>query len=270
MTEIKMAYKKDKDGFYIIAENVGVTLSGNLEFNKNNLLEALSTTKARVKGVAIKEGLSKNNIYYTSEELHKAVPTFREKPILKNHSNDTDNMVGRLEDATSISYGKQINYSGWVSDKKTIEAIKEGLIKEVSIGARCQKLVKIKEDDDISYARGIEILELSLVAMPGVSGTSVQIANESYNNRDELIKTYLKLTNSLGVQALNTSKLSIDTIKKLNEFLLLNLNTKKEKEIKKVETKTRIVTEQNNDAVERFNGYIIEPSNLGGYAFYKK
>ena len=113
-------------------------------------------------------------------------------------------------------------------------------------------------------------MELSLVAMPGVSGTSVQIANESYNNRDELIKTYLKLTNSLGVQALNTSKLSIDTIKKLNEFLLLNLNTKKEKEIKKVETKTRIVTEQNNDAVERFNGYIIEPSNLGGYSFYKK
>ena len=117
-----------------------------------------------IKGVAINETTTLNNVKYVAEELEKAAPTFRNVPILLDHVNEVKNIVGRTtENVNFNSTDKRIDFEGKIMDKDIREMIKDGRIGSVSIGARVQDLTE--EEDGSMKAIGVQGLEISLVAV---------------------------------------------------------------------------------------------------------
>ena len=131
--------------------------------------------KINVNGIAIREGVSRNGVLYSKEELAKFAPTLANKPILKDHKSEVDSTVGLVTASESIDNGSSVNYTGWVKEDatKVVEKIEDERIKEVSIGAIVGRLVKESEDSDVMIAKDIRGMELSLTPTPGVQGTSI-------------------------------------------------------------------------------------------------
>jgi len=121
-----------------------------------------------IKGVAINETTTLNNVKYVAEELQKAAPSFRDKPILLDHKNEIKNIVGRTTENVNFNPTfNRIDFEAKIMDKDIKEMIKDGRIGSVSIGAKVQDLVE--EEDGSMKAVGIKGLEISLVAVPGDS-----------------------------------------------------------------------------------------------------
>ena len=137
-----------------------------------------------ISGVAVRAGVSRNNIKYLPEELKSFAPTLSNRPILKDHDARVDNSIGLVTKAFSNNGGEAVNYSGWIKEDGTgvTEKIKDGRIKEVSIGAMATRLVKESDDSDILIAQGLIGLELSLTPTPGVMGTSITHTLENLRN----------------------------------------------------------------------------------------
>ena len=142
--------------------------------------------KIKISGIAINEGVSRNGVKYTAEELHKFAPTLSGKPILKDHVSDTDNAIGLVELGESVNGGREVSYKGWIKEDGSgiIEKIEDGRIKEVSIGAIAEKMVKESKDSDILTAKGLHALELSTTPTPGIVGTSLK--KETTETNEEL------------------------------------------------------------------------------------
>jgi hypothetical protein len=137
---------------------------------------AIEKNTVKVNGIAIRVGISKNGIKYTPENLQATAHELNDKPILKDHKALTDNTIGRT---TSAKYSEEaISFEGWVKEDGTgiTERIADGRIKEVSIGASVERLVKETSDDDCVIAEGIHYLELSTTPTPGVIGTSIALS----------------------------------------------------------------------------------------------
>ncbi|MCH8147178.1 MAG: HK97 family phage prohead protease, partial [Planctomycetes bacterium] len=64
---------------------------------------------------------------------------------------------------------------GWVKEdgSNLLEKIKDGRLKEVSIGAVVGRLVKENLDDDFFIAKDIKAMELSITPTPANVGTSI-------------------------------------------------------------------------------------------------
>ncbi len=122
----------------------------------------------KIKGIAINETTTRNGVEYRGEELEKSVHTLRNKPILKDHKNEIDGIVGRTtENVLFDSTNRNIMFEGVIMDKNVQEMISDGRINSVSIGAMVSDLEKNEAHDHETFtARGIEFIELSLVAVP--------------------------------------------------------------------------------------------------------
>ena len=125
-----------------------------------------------IRGIAINETTTLNNVKYVSEELQKAAMSFRDVPILLDHKNEVGSIVGRTtENVTFNPSFKRIEYEAKIMDEKIKEMIKDGRIKNVSIGAKVEDLVE--EEDGSMKAIGIKGLEISIVAVPGDNQASL-------------------------------------------------------------------------------------------------
>lgn len=119
-----------------------------------------------ITGVAINETTTLNNVKYVSEELQKATESFRDVPILLDHKNEVKNIVGRTTENVMFNNSlSRIEYEAKIMDNDIKEMIKDGRIKNVSIGAKVNDLVE--ESDGSMKAIGIHGLEISIVAVPG-------------------------------------------------------------------------------------------------------
>jgi len=126
-----------------------------------------------IKGVAINETTTRNGITYVASELQEAAPSFRNKPIMTDHSGSIKDIVGRTtENVNFNSANKSIDFEGRIMDSKIKEMINDGRITDVSIGAKVSDLVKNEKDGSI-VAVGMEGLEISLVAVPGDPGANL-------------------------------------------------------------------------------------------------
>lgn len=299
--------------------------------------------KIQVKGTAIVEGKSRNNVMYLAEELDKFAPTMVGRPILKDHENFTDNVIGKITNARSIDGGKSVEYEGWIVEDGSgiIDKVQDGRISEVSIGANAARLLKEKEDDDCIIAEGLGCLELSTTPVPGVVGTSMasrenytaeQIKSiihenlaientikESHSNshsqlsenykevinmesaenknvseammaesvelkaklaestkmiadlkeaqRQDAIAAYKAKASAKGVTEMDVSGFAIETVKALSAQLD---NVKVAEASKPVaQAKTEEVAESAKTS-NAFDNYVVERSELGGFAFYRK
>lgn len=126
-----------------------------------------------IRGIAINSTTTRNGITYEAAELEASASTLKNKPILKDHENLIDNIVGRTtENVIFDGVSQSILFEGRIKDKKAQEQIKEGLVTSVSIGAMVKEVEEVTEEsadgEDIKklVARGIDFVELSLVAVP--------------------------------------------------------------------------------------------------------
>ena len=137
-----------------------------------------------IQGSAINATVTRNNISYIDEELEPAAQSLSEKPLLKDHDNKTDSVVGKVVKSYYNSDKKAVMFKAQVMDKKIKEMIRDGRLNNVSIGARAK--LDEAEEDGPKIARNIEFLELSIVPIPGDSKANFsQALAESYNKESD-------------------------------------------------------------------------------------
>lgn len=143
-----------------------------------------------IRGVAIKEGEMLNGEIFMAEELELAAPSFRNKPILLDHKNEIKNIAGRTTNNCYYdSEHKAIVFEAIINDEDIIAMIIDGRITQVSIGAVCKDIVK---EGETNVIRGINGMELSLVAITGCPSAQITFAQTVKNSYDNMITEFIK------------------------------------------------------------------------------
>ena len=144
-----------------------------------------------IKGIAINETTTSNGHKFIAEELQKASTHLIGKKLLVDHRNEVDAIKGIVRNSWWNSTDKRIEFEGIVKDKITQEMIKDGRLSDVSIGAYAKDL--IKEEDGSYIAKGLELMELSFVAIPADSKANFATAMQTnYNLKESLIFEMVK------------------------------------------------------------------------------
>ncbi len=142
----------------------------------------------KISGICVREGISRNGRKYIATELNKFSKTMAGRPILRDHEATISSAIGTITKSESVDNGKIITYEANIFDdgEGTIEKIKRGILKEVSIGAIAGKIVKEKDAEDVIIPMDLECLELSLVVCPGNKNTSININTEENYTEEQL------------------------------------------------------------------------------------
>ena len=85
--------------------------------------EAVEDKVFRIEGVAIEETTSRNNVTYEVDELSKAADSLIGVPLLKDHDNTIDSIVGRVTEA--YMDGKQLKFRAEVIDESVQKKIQK-------------------------------------------------------------------------------------------------------------------------------------------------
>jgi hypothetical protein len=132
------------------------------------VLEKIVDKPLRIRGVAMTAGMSRNFNIYTSEELQAFASKLVGSPVYIEHVS-VGNAVGKT---TKTEWdGQSLWYEAEIYDDETAEKIRKGLVQHVSIGADYETLDII----DGKIPHGLHNAELSLVAVPGIPETNLQI-----------------------------------------------------------------------------------------------
>jgi hypothetical protein len=130
--------------------------------------EKVTDKPLKIRGVAMTAGLSRNLNFYTSEELKAFSEKLVDAPVYLEHVS-ASNAVGKV---TKTEWdGKNLLYQAEIYDEETADKICKGLIKHVSVGADYQSVDQVNG----KVPRGLFNAEMSLVAVPGISETNIQI-----------------------------------------------------------------------------------------------
>jgi len=132
------------------------------------VLEKIVDKPLRIRGVAMTAGMSRNFNIYTSEELQAFASKLVGSPVYIEHVS-VGNAVGKT---TKTEWdGQSLWYEAEIYDDETAEKIRKGLVQHVSVGADYETLDII----DGKIPHGLHNAELSLVAVPGIPETNLQI-----------------------------------------------------------------------------------------------
>jgi len=136
-----------------------------------------------IAGIAINETTTSNGHKFVAEELRKSAGTLINVPLLKDHDNSVDSIVGRVKDASFDESGRNIPFKAQVNDKKIQELINRGDLNTVSIGASVDPKDIDELDDGTIIPRNITFKELSLVAVPADPNATFDVAlKEAYSS----------------------------------------------------------------------------------------
>lgn len=132
------------------------------------ILEAISDKPLRIRGVAMRTGMSRNLNIYTSEELQNFSSKLTNAPVYIEHV-AVPNAVGKV---TKTDWdGHNLWYEAEIYDAQTAEKIRKGIVQHVSVGADYEAVDVV----DGKVPHGLHNAELSLVAVPGIPETNVQV-----------------------------------------------------------------------------------------------
>ena len=262
-----------------------------------------------IEGTAITETITRNGIKYTAEELESAAPSLKGKPILKDHRNEVDAIVGKVMDS---SFGANaVRFRGKIMDEKVKQMVRDGRINNVSIGARVREL-KDEESNGEKFviAKGIEFLELSLTPIPGDPSagiTLMQAIAEKYDldeyeedddmeEKKEIEEAHLKKQEVLKMEEEKKLQVAEERIKQLeaerkskivDSVIEVNPSLKREELEKKSESELELMREYEKKMKAKMEekteskgevgevrekhptGYITETTDFGKNSFWK-
>ena len=133
-----------------------------------HVLEKIVDKPLRIHGIAMTAGMSRNFNIYTSEELQNFAHKLVSAPVYVEHV-AVPNAVGKIVETDWN--GQNLWYQAEIYDEETTEKIRKGLIRHVSIGADYEAIDVL----DGKIPHGLHNAELSLVAVPGIPETNIQI-----------------------------------------------------------------------------------------------
>ena len=132
------------------------------------ITEKIMEKPLKIRGVAMTAGMSRNFNIYTPEELQAFAGKLVEAPVYIEHVT-TANSVGKVSETKWD--GQRLWYEAEIYDEETAEKIRKGLIRHVSVGADYERIDIV----DGKIPHGLCNAEISLVAVPGISETNIQI-----------------------------------------------------------------------------------------------
>ena len=132
------------------------------------ILEKIVDKPLRIRGIAMTTGMSRNFNIYTPEELQSFANKLVSAPVYVEHV-AVPNAVGKI--AKTEWDGQSLWYEAEIHDNETAEKICKGLIRHVSVGADYETIDIL----DGKIPHGLHNAELSLVAVPGIPETNIQI-----------------------------------------------------------------------------------------------
>lgn len=132
------------------------------------VLERIVNQPLRIRGVALTVGISRNKNIYTAEELEAFACKLTGAPMYVEHV-AVPNAIGKVTKAWFD--GERLWYEAEIYDDETAEKIRRGLIRHVSVGADYERVDVV----DGRIPQGLHNAELSLVAVPGIPETNIQI-----------------------------------------------------------------------------------------------
>jgi hypothetical protein len=132
------------------------------------ITEKIMEKPLRIRGVAMTAGMSRNFNIYTPDELQVFASKLVEAPVCIEHVT-TANSVGKVTETKWD--GQRLWYEAEIYDDETAEKIRKGLIRHVSVGADYAHIDIV----DGKIPHGLCNAEISLVAVPGISETNIQI-----------------------------------------------------------------------------------------------
>ena len=211
-----------------------------------------------IEGVAINETTTRNNYIYTAEELDKAAPTLINRPILKDHTNSVDSIVGIVTSSIFDKDKRNIQYRGKIMDKETMEKINDGRVSAVSIGANVADLIEEENDKGKFKVKGLEFLELSLVAIPGDPNASVGASFERLAESFKLHNSYHPSITTAGTSSMGTVGFTNSAY--TGETFVINTASTANKNIeeKTMEDKIQKLEEENKKLKEELNTQLQE------------
>ena len=134
-----------------------------------------------IDGIAINETTTSNGHKFIADELRVAASSLKGVPLLKDHNNSVDSIVGRVKEAGFDESLSSIPFQAIVKDATMKQMIKDGLINSVSVGAHVEMKDIEELDDGIIVPHNITFKELSLVAVPADAGATFGVAlNNAY------------------------------------------------------------------------------------------
>jgi hypothetical protein len=133
-----------------------------------SVLEKMPDKPLKIRGVAMTTGMSRNFNIYTTEELQAFTGKLANAPVYIEHVS-VPNAVGKV--IKTDWDGHNLWYEAEIYDDQTAEKIRNGLVQHVSVGADYEAVDLV----DGKVPHGLHNAELSLVAVPGIPETNVQV-----------------------------------------------------------------------------------------------
>jgi hypothetical protein len=132
------------------------------------ILEKIVDKPLRIRGIAMTAGMSRNFNIYVPEELQSFANKLVSAPVYIEHV-AVSNSVGKI--VKTDWDGQSLWYEAEIFDDEVAEKIRKGLIRHVSVGADYE----IIDVFDGKIPHGLNNAELSLVAVPGIPETNIQV-----------------------------------------------------------------------------------------------
>src|SRR3989337_2330402 len=132
------------------------------------VLEKVVDKPLRIRGVAMVAGMSRNFNIYTPQELEAFASKLVNSPVYIEHVS-VDSAIGKV---TKTNWdGHALWYEAEIYESDVADKIPKGLVQHVSVGADYEAIDVV----DGKVPHGLHNAELSLVAVPGIPETNVQV-----------------------------------------------------------------------------------------------
>ena len=191
---------------YLFALEKGWTLEKAKKWFEAHTSEKVAAQKENpltIRGIAITAGMSRNLNIYLEKELKKFAEKLVGAPVYVEHISAL-NAVGKVVNAEWNPQARAVFYEAEIYDEETAEKIRKGLIKHVSVAADYQRIDKVNG----KIPHGLHNAELSLVAVPGMPSSNIQIVEKLDREATVQIREIREALQmlSMRVQALEAEK----------------------------------------------------------------
>jgi hypothetical protein len=132
------------------------------------IAEKITDKPLKIQGLAMTIGMSRNSNIYTPKELEAFAGKLVDAPVYLEHIT-AQNAVGKV--IKTQWDGQNLLYEAEIYDEDTAAKIRKGLIRHVSVGADYETIDLVNG----KVPHGLYNAEMSLVAVPGITETNIQI-----------------------------------------------------------------------------------------------